>query len=75
MQQPHLNIPKILLETALENNGIIRGCPIEYHRKTNKWVFWNEDYSKRSVEYASFDDAVKDFTLYCEQYMKQGNTT
>ncbi len=76
MQKPLLNIPKILLETALENNGIIRGCPIEYNRKTDKWVFWNEDYSKRSLEYDCFDDAVEDFTIYCEKYMmEQGNTT
>jgi hypothetical protein len=69
-----LNLPKILLETALETNGAIRSCPIEYNRETNKWYFWNETWAEKSKDFDSLDETLNQFEIYCEQYLKIGNT-
>jgi hypothetical protein len=67
--QPPLDIAKILLETALENNGHIRSCPIEYLRANKKWVFWNETWSICSKQFDSFDEALAEFDKYCKEYL------
>jgi hypothetical protein len=75
-----MNIAKILLETALETNGSIRSCPIEYLKEKNKWIFWNETWADHSKEYDSFEEVLNGFDIYCKQYLdteiqkRQNNT-
>ena len=72
--QTTTDLTKILLETALEVNGSIRSCPIEYLRDKNKWIFWDETWSKPSGEYHIFDAVLGGFYDYCKNYIEQGNT-
>lgn len=69
-----LNLPKILLETALETNGAIRSCPIEYNQETRKWYFWYETWAEKSRDFDSFDEVLKQFEMYCEEYIDGGNS-
>ena len=72
--QTTAELTKILLETALEVNGRVQSCPIEYLRDRNKWVFWNETWEIQSLEYNSFDEALEGFHEYCKQYIERENT-
>jgi len=71
LNQNQIEISKILLETALENNGHIRSCPIEYLQNSGKWIFWNESWSLCSKHYDSFDEVLIAFDSYCKEYLDQ----
>lgn len=53
-----------ILETVLEVNGRVRGCPIEYNKETKKWSWWDETDTQIS-EFNSFADAYASLDLYC----------
>jgi len=66
-------LTKFLLETALETNGSIRSCPIEYNQETKKWFFWFETWAEKSKDFDSLDEVLEAFEMYCLEYLKLEN--
>ncbi len=70
------NLAKVLLETILENHGVVRSCPVEYLGEKNKWIFWDETWTKSSREYDTIDGVLSGLRAYCEELEleNRGNT-
>ena len=65
-----MNTMQQILETVLEVNGRVRGCPIEYNKEKKKWSWWDETDTQIS-EFDSFVDAYASLDLYCKNLMTE----
>ena len=63
-----MNTMQQIIETVLEVNGRVPGCPIEYNKETKKWSWWDETDTQIS-EFNSFVDAYASLDLYCKNLM------
>lgn len=44
--------------------------PVHYFK--GKWYFYDETWSERSIPFDTKEEAMKAFSNYCEEYLKEG---